>query len=215
MNKSTVDYSLYLVTDRGLAGERELIDIVTAAISGGVTIVQLREKELPTGKFIQEAKNLKKYLTERNVPLIINDRVDVAMAAEADGVHVGQDDMPCTIARRMLGPDMIIGVSVSTVEEALEAEKNGADYLGISPIWATPTKTDTSPPIGLEGVRKIREVAKIPMVGIGGINVNNAASVIEAGCDGIAVVSAIMAAKDPENATSELLKNVKSAKVDT
>lgn len=199
-----IDYSLYLVTDRSLSKGRPTSEIVAGAVAGGVTCVQLREKQCRTREFVDEALALKPLLKDCNIPLIINDRLDVALAVEADGVHLGQDDMPITMARAIAGSSLIIGISAESTEDALRAEQEGADYIGISPVFATPTKTDTGPPLGLDGVRKIREVVDIPLVGIGGINELNAAEVIAAGADGIAVVSAIVSADDPAAATRTL-----------
>ena len=204
MKPKKIDYSLYLVTDRGLARGRSTFDIVKAAVSGGVTCVQLREKDCSTLEFIEQALAIKNFLEEREVPLIINDRLDVALAVAADGVHLGQSDMPLETARKIAGPSMLIGISAESVQDAVEAEKGGADYLGVSPIYATPTKTDTVPPLGLEGLRKIRKRVEIPLVGIGGLNTSNAAEVIRNGADGIAVVSAIVAAEDPGTAAINL-----------
>ena len=203
------DYTLYLVTDRELAGDRDLLDIITSAIQGGVTCVQLREKTLHTRDFVQLAKRLKSMLSSLSIPLIINDRLDIALACKADGVHFGQSDMQIGDARRIVGRSMIIGVSAESLEDAVIAEQDGADYIGLSPVYKTPTKTDTAPPLGLEGVTRIRQAVKIPAVAIGGINQGNAASVIEAGADGIAVVSAIICAQDPRSAARELLNEVK------
>ena len=211
MKLHNVDYSLYLVTDRGLARGRSNLEIVTAAVDGGVTIVQLREKDCPTLEFIEQARSFKAYLKARNVPLIINDRVDIAQAVKADGVHLGQTDMPLEAAKRILGAEMIIGISAESIEDALAAEKGGADYLGVSPIYATPTKTDTAPALGLRGLRDIRKAVKLPLVGIGGLNKDNAADVIRNGADGVAVVSAIVAADDPEAAARELKQVIKKA----
>ena len=199
-----IDYSLYLVTDRSLSKGRPTSEIVAGAVAGGVTCVQLREKQCRTREFVDEALALKPLLKDCNIPLIINDRLDVALAVEADGVHLGQDDMPISMARAIAGSSLIIGISAESTEDALRAEQEGADYIGISPIFATPTKPETGPPLGLDGVRKIREVVDIPLVGIGGINELNAAEVIAAGADGIAVVSAIVSADDPAAATRTL-----------
>jgi thiamine-phosphate pyrophosphorylase len=204
MKPKSIDYSLYLVTDRELAKGRSTQDIVRAAVSGGVTCVQLREKECSTREFIEEALAVKDFLKERGVPLIINDRVDVALAVGADGVHLGQTDMPLEIAQKILGDTMIIGISAESLEDAVEAEKGGADYLGVSPIYATPTKTDTAPPLGLEGLRAIRRAVNLPLVGIGGLNQDNAADVIRSGGDGVAVVSAVVSAGDPAAAARNL-----------
>ena len=212
MNNKEIDYSLYLVTDRGLARGRSTLEIVQAAVSGGVTCVQLREKDCATLEFIEQALAIKNYLTARAIPLIINDRLDVAMAVAADGVHLGQNDMPLGMARKIAGASMLIGISAESVQDAVDAEKGGADYLGVSPIYATPTKTDTAPPLGLEGLRAIRERVKIPLVGIGGLNNANAAEVIRHGADGVAVVSAIVAADDPKTSAMNLKQIIDEAR---
>ncbi len=212
MKLREIDYSLYLVTDRGLARGRSTLDIVRAAVAGGVTCVQLREKDCATLEFIEQALAVKNYLKTRGLPLVINDRLDVAQAVEADGVHLGQSDMPLKMARRIVGNSMIIGISAETLEDAVEAEGGGADYLGVSPIYATPTKTDTAPPLGLEGLRQIRKAVKIPLVGIGGLNPDNSAEVIRNGADGVAVVSAIVAADDPETAARQLRQIIDEAR---
>lgn len=199
-----IDYSLYLVTDRLLSQGRSTRQIVEAAVAGGVSCVQLREKQCGTREFIDQARSIRRMLKEKNIPLIINDRVDVALAAEADGVHLGQQDMPIDLARKISSGSLLIGISAESVEDAVRAEQDGADYIGISPVFSTPTKTDTGPPLGLAGVREIRDLVKIPLVGIGGINHNNGASVIAAGADGIAVVSAIVSAADPAAAAEQL-----------
>jgi len=195
---------LYLVTDRDLIGDRKLEDVVLEAVRGGVAYVQLREKNATTREFLKEAQKIKEILKPFNVPLIINDRVDIALAVEADGVHVGQNDMPPGIARKLLGPKAIIGLSVETWEDVEEAEKLDVDYIGISPVYETPTKTDTRGSWGLEGVRKIKAYSRLPLVGIGGLNASNARDVVLAGADCIAVVSAICAVSDPYQASREL-----------
>jgi len=211
MKLQNIDYSLYLVTDRGLARGRTPLEIVTAAVHGGATVVQLREKDCSTRDFIEQALAIKEFLKDRGVPLIINDRVDVAQAVKADGVHLGQTDMPLGLAKKILGDSMIVGISAESLQNAIEAEKGGADYLGVSPIYATPTKTDTAPPLGLEGLREIRKAVRLPLVGIGGLNRDNAAVVIRNGADGVAVVSAIVAADDPQTAADELKQIIKEA----
>ena len=212
MKLKNIDYSLYLVTDRGLARDRSMLEIVRAAVQGGVTCVQLREKECSTLDFIEQAFTIKDFLKSRGVPLIINDRVDVALAIEADGVHLGQTDMPLEIAKKIVGDSMIIGISAEALADAIEAEKGGADYLGVSPIYATPTKTDTAPPLGLEGLRAIRAAVNLPLVAIGGLNRDNSAAVIQNGGDGLAVVSAIVAADDPVTAAADLKQIINEAR---
>jgi thiamine-phosphate pyrophosphorylase len=202
MSKS-FDPFLYLVTDRFLAGPRGIAGVVQAALEGGVTLVQLREKTLDRAAFVSEARALKAICHARGAPLIVNDDVDVAYEAGADGVHVGQSDASVAEARDKLGADAIVGLSIENLEQARAAAEMDVDYIAASPVFATPTKLDTAPPLGLEGVRAIRQVCEKPLVAIGGINISNARDVLAAGADGLAVVSAIMAAADPRQAASE------------
>ncbi|MDO5443364.1 MAG: thiamine phosphate synthase [Bacteroidia bacterium] len=204
MNKEAL--KLYLVTDRSLARGRKIEDIVTEAVAGGVTMVQLREKDMDTRSFINLAMSLKQILASAGVPLIINDRVDVALAADADGVHIGQSDMPYDIARKLLGPEKIIGLSVENFDQIEEANGMDVDYIGISPVFATATKTDTAAPFGLEGLKRAVRMSVHPTVGIGGMNASTAADVMACGTDGIAVVSAIVSADDPEESSKNLLQ---------
>ena len=200
------ELKLYLVTDRGLAGERSIEDIVKEAVEGGVTMVQLREKDIATRDFIALALRLKDVLKPYGVPLIINDRVDVALASGAEGVHIGQSDMPYAIARKLLGPSKIIGLSVENFEQIEEANSLDVDYIGVSPVFATPTKTDTAEPFGLDGLRKAVRMSVHPTVAIGGMNERTAADVMACGTDGIAVVSAIVCAPDPKESSKNLLQ---------
>ena len=194
---------LHLVTDRSLTLGRSLIDIIRAAVAGGVSAVQLREKSCSTRDFIELAQSAAKELQGR-VPLIINDRIDVALAIGADGIHIGQSDMPYEMARELMGPQALIGLSVETVEQAQKAEGLNVDYLGLSPVFTTATKSDIAPPLGLAGVRQIRAESRHQLVAIGGINQENAHEVVAAGADGLAVVSAICSANDPQKAAREL-----------
>ena len=200
------ELKLYLVTDRGLAGERSIEDIVKEAVEGGVTMVQLREKDIATRDFIALALRLKDVLKPYGVPLIINDRVDVALASGAEGVHIGQSDMPYAIARKLLGPSKIIGLSVENFEQIEEANSLDVDYIGVSPVFATPTKTDTAEPFGLDGLRKAVRMSVHPTVAIGGMNERTAADVMACGTNGIAVVSAIVCAPDPKESSKNLLQ---------
>ena len=205
-----VDYSLYLVTDRTLSLGRSTVEVVRAAIRGGVSCVQLREKGCSTREFMDEARLLKALLAGTGVPLFINDRLDVALAVGADGVHLGQNDLPIADARRLVGNRMIIGISAESVADAIRAEAEGADYIGASPVFTTPTKTDTAPPLGLDGLRAIRRAVQLPLVAIGGINADNAAQVLRAGADGLAVVSAIVSAPCPRTAAAGLRQRIQS-----
>ena len=202
--KIPFDLSLYLVTDRPLSGGRDMAWIVREAAAGGVTMVQLREKECSTAEFIALARELKRALSPLGIPLIINDRVDVALAVDADGVHIGQSDMPYDVARRLLGPDKIIGLSVETMEEVIAANALDVDYIGISPVYATPTKTDTLAPFGLEGIEEVMRLSRHRCVAIGGMNRDTIGEVIARGVEGVAVVSAIVAAESPREASEEL-----------
>ena len=204
------DYSLYLVTDRTLSLGRSTVEVVRAAIRGGVSCVQLREKGCSTREFMDEARLLKALLAGTGVPLFINDRLDVALAVGADGVHLGQNDLPIADARRLVGDRMIIGISAESVADAIRAEAEGADYIGASPVFTTPTKTDTAPPLGLDGLRAIRRAVQLPLVAIGGINADNAAQVLRAGADGLAVVSAIVSAPCPRTAAAGLRQRIQS-----
>lgn len=198
--------SLYLVTDSTLAAERSLESIVEEAVKGGVTIVQLREKHCSTKDFIDRAARLKQLLDRYNIPLIINDRVDVALAVDAAGVHIGQSDMPYSIARRLLGKDKIIGLSVENIEQAIAANSFDVEYVAVSPLFSTPTKKDTSTPFGLENLKKVVSLTQHSVVAIGGINLENASKVREAGVAGIAVVSAIICADNPYRAAAMLCR---------
>ena len=202
--KRAADVGLYLVTDSGLSGGRSVAEVVRAAVQGGVTLVQLREKDCSTRDFVALARRVREILAPFGIPLIINDRVDVALSAGADGVHIGQTDMTYADARRLLGTDVIIGLSVGTLEEAKAVEELDADYLGVSPVFLTPTKTDTGAAWGIEGLQALRACSRHCLVAIGGINLTNAAEVMAAGADGIAVVSAICAATDPRYAARQL-----------
>ena len=207
-----IDYSLYLVTDRALARGRPLADVVRAAVAGGVTCVQLREKDASAREFAAAARELLALLRPLGVPLIVNDRIDVALAAGADGVHVGQQDLSVADARRLGPPGWIVGVSAESVADAARAERDGADYVGASPVFATPTKADHAPPLGLAGLRALRAATKLPLVAIGGLHAGNARETIRAGADGLAVVSAIVAADDPRAAAAELRREIAAAK---
>jgi thiamine-phosphate pyrophosphorylase len=209
---SEVDYSLYLVTDRKLSLGRSNLEVIEAALDGGVTVVQLREKELSSRDFYLEARQVSDLLKSRRIPLIINDRIDIALAVDADGVHIGQDDIPLDVARKILGPDKIIGVSVFTPDEARTAEAGGADYLGLSPIFVTSTKPELTKQIGIEGIGPIRAAVKIPIVGIGSMNAFNAFEAVSAGLDGVAVVSGIVSQKDITGAARAIKAEVMRAR---
>jgi thiamine-phosphate pyrophosphorylase len=191
---------LCLVTDRHLARGRPMLEIVEAAVRGGATMVQLREKSATTRAFLDEARALKRRLAELGVAFVVNDRLDIALAVDADGVHVGQSDLPVEEARRLLGPDKIVGLSITCAAEMLQADAAAADYLGVGPVYAQQTKSDATPPLGVEGFRSLLAMTGKPVVAIGGLTPDNSASLVEAGAAGLAVVSAIVAAPSPEAA---------------
>lgn len=199
---------LYAVTDRMWTGRQTLYEQVEDALKGGVTCVQLREKELDDEAFLQEAVSIKNLCHRYNVPLFINDNVEVAVKCGADGIHVGQEDMAVSAVRSLVGDEMMIGVSVHTVEEAVEAVKNGADCLGVGAMFATSTKDDAEV-LSAQTLSDICRVANIPVVAIGGLNKDTISSLSGTGVDGVALVSAIFAAKDIEGACRELYRIAK------
>jgi thiamine-phosphate pyrophosphorylase len=203
---------LHLVTDRGLSCGRPLLEIVRAAVAGGVSVVQLREKDCSIRDFLDLGRAVAAELKGRSVPLIINDRVDIALAIGADGVHLGQSDMPYKMARMLLGPEALIGLSVESVADALAAEHLDVAYLGISPVYSTATKTDLKQPLGLDGIRDIQAISRHRLVAIGGIHAKNTRSILDAGAHGVAVVSAICSAADPAQAARQIRLQISAAR---
>lgn len=201
--KRKVDYTLYLVTDRELMSTEKLETAVEEAIEGGVTMVQLREKSASSKEFYEQAVRIKEITEHYGVPLIINDRIDIALAVGADGVHIGQSDLPAVATRKIIGRDMILGVSASSVGEALQAQIDGADYLGVGAMFHTGTKKDAQI-VSMEELKRIRQAVRVPIVAIGGINRENAALFRETKIDGLAVVSAIISKPDIKGAAAEL-----------
>ncbi len=200
-----IDYSLYLVAGSDICGYDKFLDYIEQAILGGVTVVQLREKQA-NGRELYETAVKVRELTERyNIPLIINDRVDIALAVGADGVHLGQSDLPCHIARKILGNDKIIGLSARNIERAIEADRSGADYLGVGAMFPTSTKTDAKV-VTPSVIKEIKNKIKIPVVAIGGINLDNIDKLNGCGIDGAAVVSAIMGSEFPRKSAKELIE---------
>ncbi len=204
-DKSKIDYTLYLVTDRNLMSCDTIEQSVEQAIAGGASIVQLREKDCSSREFYELALRVKKITQPKGVPLIINDRIDICLAANADGVHLGQSDIPCRTAREILGNDKIIGVSAALPEEAVQAQNDGADYLGVGAVFTTSTKTDTRA-VSSDIIKKIRSAVTIPFVVIGGINSDNIKQLYGLGINGAAVVSAIVAQNDITAAACEMRK---------
>lgn len=212
--KDPASWEIYLVTDRAFSRGRFTLEIVEGAVAGGVSAVQLREKDLDTREFYEEGLRIRDFLRSSGVPLIINDRIDLALALDADGVHLGQNDMPVNVARRILGPDRVIGLSVEKLAQINDGTVAHADYLGISPVFLTSTKPELDTSWGLEGIRVARSLTNLPLVAIGSIKQENAADVIRAGADCVAVVTAIVAADDPREATRLLLDEVRAGKRD-
>lgn len=208
MNVNNESLLLYAVTDRKWTGAQTLAEQVEEALEGGATFVQLREKTLKEAEFLEEAKELKKLCAKYNVPFVINDNVSIALAMDADGVHIGQDDMEAGAVREKLGPDKIIGVSAQTVEQALLAEKRGADYLGVGAVFPTESKDDAAE-VSKETLKAICSAVSIPVVAIGGVSKENIGELAGTGIAGAAVISAIFGSKDIKNAASELKKAVR------
>ncbi len=199
-----MDLSVYVLTDPILSKGRSQAEVVRAAIAGGATAIQMREKEANTRTMIEIGQELREITREAGVLFIVNDRVDVALAVEADGIHVGQKDMPAALVRKLVGPKMIVGVSASTIATARQAVLDGADYIGVGAIFPTGSKADAGAACGPGRIREIRAEVSIPIVGIGGINIENAAQVMEAGADGVSVISAVVSAPDITAATRQL-----------
>ena len=200
---NNINLSLYLVTDKSDDVEK-FLNTIEEAIKGGVTVVQIREKTAETLDFYNLALKVKEITSKYEVPLIINDRVDVALAIDADGVHVGQSDMPCDVTRKLIGADKILGVSAATIEEAKKAQNDGADYIGTGAVFPTSTKDD-APKITKQDLKEIVESIEIPVVAIGGITKDNAPELIDTGIAGLSVVSAIMSSDNPKKSSEELL----------
>lgn len=200
-----IDYGVYLITDRSFLKGRSLKKVVEEAILGGVTLVQVREKNISTREFYNVALEVQEVTKHYKVPIIINDRIDIAQAIDADGVHLGQSDMPIKFARKILGKEKIIGISAGNVKEAIEAEEDGADYLGIGAVFYTGTKKDIETPIGIEGLKEVCNSVKIPSVAIGGVNETNFKEVLSTGVNGISVISAILGKDDIRQAAKNLI----------
>lgn len=205
LRKATETWRLYVITDEVLSQGRSHTEIAKAAVNGGADVIQLRDKTASTGKLYEAALEIRRLTKNNGVPFIVNDRLDIALATDADGVHVGQADLPASIARRILGPDKILGVSARSLEEAMQAEKDGADYLGVGPIFeARSSKPDAGEPAGLALIKSVRQSCQKPIVAIGGINHANAADVIRAGAHCISAISAVVSAEDIAKAAQTL-----------
>lgn len=202
----TINWNLCLIADTEFVAGRDILTLIEEAVEEGVKMVQLRAKNLTSKDFLDLALKLSDSLREKEVPLIINDRVDIALSCQATGVHLGQQDLPFRFARKILGENKLIGISANTIEKAMEAEAFGADYLGVGPVFPTSTKKQSHPPLGVNGLKAIRDKVKVPVLAIGGISAENAGEVMATGADGIAVISAILGEKDIRKATRTLLK---------
>lgn len=203
--ESLRNWSVYIITDEQVSAGRSHVEIARAAIAGGADVIQLRDKIAASRKLFEDAMEIRHLTWKARVPFIVNDRLDIALACNADGLHVGQADLPASVARQLLGEDKILGVSVETVAEAIQAEKDGANYLGVGPIFeARLTKPDASQPIGLTLLAEIHRHINLPLVAIGGITAENALETLRAGANGIAVISAVVAAPDIQSATRRL-----------
>jgi thiamine-phosphate pyrophosphorylase len=204
-------YALYVVTDEVVSGGRNHLECACGAVSGGADVVQLREKNRPAREILTIAEKIRAICAESGTLFIVNDRPDIALAAGAGGVHLGQDDLSVAAVRRMAPRPFVIGASVGDVEEAVSAERDGADYVVVSPVFATGSKADAGPELGIETVAAIRRAVRIPVVGIGGVTSSNAADVIRAGADGCAVISAVLSQPDIASAARSLREVILSA----
>jgi thiamine-phosphate pyrophosphorylase len=203
-----IDWTLCFIADSEASAGRDILWLIEEAVAGGATIIQLRGKIWTDRDFLRRGVKAIELLRPKGIPLIINDRADIALACGADGVHLGQDDLPVRTARKILGRDRLIGVSVNTPEEVRKAEEVGADYAGAGPVFATLSKPDLKPLLGLESLRRIRAETRLPILGIGGITPANVADVITAGADGVAVISAIASAVSPRQASTEFIEAI-------
>jgi len=211
--KNIQNWKLYIITDQQLSGGKSHLQVAEEVIHGGADVIQFRDKSATSGDLYHSARQIRDLTRKHQIPFIINDRLDIALAVDADGLHVGQEDLPTSVARKILGSSPILGVSAGSLEAALQAEKDGADYLGVGPVYeARSTKADAGEPRGLSLISEIRQQCRIPVIAIGGINLENMPAVFLAGADGVAVISAIVAAPDIRKATLEFKKFIESLK---
>lgn len=206
------DFHLYVITGEQFHPQRNYLEVIEESILGGADIIQLREKNKTKKELLQMARELKELTSKYNVTFIVNDHIDIALAVDADGIHLGQDDLPLEEARKIMGPAKIIGISTHALAEALEAESKGADYIGVGPVFETKSKVDVVDPVGLEYVRAVTEQISIPYVAIGGIKLHNLDSVLEAGATRICVISAIVGAENVQQTATEFSQRIKSAR---
>ena len=212
MDPLKADWTLHVITDRHLSGDRDPLDIVRLAVQGGATVVQLRDKDGPTRDMVALGRALRQLTRELGVAFLVNDRVDVALALDADGAHVGQDDLPAEMARALLGPGRLLGVSAATPDEARAAQAAGADYIGTGTVYPTGSKADVGEPVGLARLADVTRAVTIPVVAIGGIGSGRAGPCIAHGAAGVAVISAIVAQSDPQAAARQLRQEIDAAR---
>jgi thiamine-phosphate pyrophosphorylase len=206
-----MDPSLYVILDRTVARGRDLVDLLDAAVAGGCRMVQLRDKDSPSGRLLPLAERLRNRCAASSVTFIVNDRLDLALAVGADGVHLGQDDLPARVARPLLRPGMILGISTHDIAQARAAQADGADYVAVGSMFATTSKQGFQL-VGPDLIRKLRAEIRVPLIGIGGITHDNVQTVIAAGADGVSVISAVGAAADPRAATERFLELIRGAR---
>jgi thiamine-phosphate pyrophosphorylase len=206
------DFHLYVITGEQFHPQRHYLEVIEEALQGGADIVQLREKNKTKQELLKMAKELKSLTTKYGVPFIVNDHIDIALAVDAEGIHLGQDDLPLAEARKIMGPEKIIGISTHALQEAIEAEKNGADYIGVGPVFETKSKVDVVDPVGLDYVREVASNTTIPFVAIGGIKLHNLESVLTAGAKRICVISAIVGAEEVKRSTEEFSQKIKAVR---
>ncbi|HCL89992.1 MAG TPA: thiamine phosphate synthase [Candidatus Atribacteria bacterium] len=207
-----MNYNLYIITDQRISHGKSHLEVAEAALAGGATVIQFRDKEMKDSEAVVACREIYKLTKKKGVSFIVNDRVEIAKAVDADGVHLGQEDMSFGSARKILGKEKIIGISAETVEQALKAVEGGADYLGIGPIYPTTTKPDAGKALGIAKLKEIRKSVNIPIVAIGGINENNLEEVLKAGVDGVAVISAVVSAPDIIKACRKLKNKIEYIK---
>lgn len=207
-----MNYDLYIITDQRISHGKTHFEVAEAVLAGGATVLQFRDKEMDETEAIAVCRNINKLTKKKGIPFIINDRIEVAKVIGADGVHLGQKDAPFDFARKILGKDKIIGISVETVEQAIRATEGGADYLGVGPIYSTATKVDAGEPLGLARIREIKKAVNLPVVAIGGINENNLEEVLKVGADGVAIISAVVGAPDITQACRKLKNKIEYIK---
>lgn len=208
------DWNLYLITEEQLSEGRSTLEVVKEAVNGGVDVIQLRDKNLTLRERYSLGREIKKITKKSKVDFIVNDRVDLAAVLDADGVHLGQDDLPCREARRILGADKIIGITSIKTRDIIKAEKDGADYLGIGSVYKTNSKivAEEKDGIGLEGIKKVKKITSLPVIAVGGLNSKNAADVIRAGADAVSVISSLTGADDIKSSAENLKEIIRKAK---